>query len=339
MTDKFSNARIEKIIEDWLLDAKMVHACGAGNATEQFLHRYSNVESRRRYQQALRNFIDWLQANEIATFSEVTTKHIGQYIGGIEPKRGKTHTLGVAGSMQRKAHTVICNYFDALMASKILTVNKARAYKLPRNLSQHCTPADALSPTELSRMFEVMKPETPLGQRDCALIAFLLGTACRIAAALKLTHRALQEVDGRRVVVLHEKGNVKRTLTLNSTALQYLDPYLDGLASHHPDLPVFRSWDTRKRELTDKPMRYLAAYNLVRKAADRAGVRKLISPHSFRASSITRLLEAGHPLEVAQRIAGHADVKTTKRYHRISKDNQENAVDMDILDDVLKTQR
>jgi integrase/recombinase XerD len=73
---------------------------------------------------------------------------------------------------------------------------------------------------------------------------------------------------------------------------------------------------SRIRELNDHAIDRVAAWMMVKRRLKNAGIPTIYSNHSFRAAGITNFLENGGNLEVAQRIAGHADSRTTKLYDR-----------------------
>lgn len=72
----------------------------------------------------------------------------------------------------------------------------------------------------------------------------------------------------------------------------------------------------KTHELTDRAIDRVAAWMMVKRRLKNAGIPTIYSNHSFRAAGITNFLENGGNLEVAQRIAGHADSRTTKLYDR-----------------------
>ena len=83
-----------------------------------------------------------------------------------------------------------------------------------------------------------------------------------------------------------------------------------------PDTPLFPTTLGKSRELGSRPMTRFDGANLLKRRLKDAGIVGDYSPHSFRATGITNYLENGGTLEVAQRIAGHADSRTTKLYDR-----------------------
>ena len=98
-----------------------------------------------------------------------------------------------------------------------------------------------------------------------------------------------------------------------------MDAYLEAAKlADQPKEPVFRSTRGRSRELGLDGLSRKDAWAMLKRRLRDAGVSTIYSNHSFRAAGITNFLENGGNLEVAQRIAGHADSRTTKLYDRRS---------------------
>ena len=98
---------------------------------------------------------------------------------------------------------------------------------------------------------------------------------------------------------------------------EYLATYLAAVPfAEDRDHPLFPSSPGRGRGLTDRAMDRGAAYRMVRRRAKGAGIAAPIGNHSFRGTGITNYLRNGGRVEEAQRMAAHADPRTTKLYDR-----------------------
>jgi Phage integrase family len=117
------------------------------------------------------------------------------------------------------------------------------------------------------------------------------------------------------VIARSGKYSVNGILSV-SCAEPILDEYLKASKLREkPDTPLFPTTLGKSRELGSRPMTRFDGANLLKRRLRDAGIVGDYSPHSFRATGITNYLENGGTLEVAQRIAGHAD-RTTKLYDR-----------------------
>ena len=118
---------------------------------------------------------------------------------------------------------------------------------------------------------------------------------------------------------LHEKGGKFHEVPVHHTAEEYLDTYIKAAGiKDEKSKPLFRTTRGRSRELTDRALDRFEAYKMIKRRAERAGVSKEITCHTFRATGITAYLENGGTIEHAQQIAAHESPRTTKLYDRTS---------------------
>jgi integrase/recombinase XerD len=97
----------------------------------------------------------------------------------------------------------------------------------------------------------------------------------------------------------------------------YLDAYIAAAAiANDKKDPLFRSAIGRTGKLSNRPMSRIDAWYMVRRRAKGAGMETAIGNHSFRAIGITDYLERGGDINIAKRMAGHSNVKTTELYDR-----------------------
>ena len=111
-----------------------------------------------------------------------------------------------------------------------------------------------------------------------------------------------------------EKGGKSREIPVRHDLEQMLFEYLDaaGLRDVPKDAPLFRTAYRKTGTLTEKSMSGVDVCRMVKRRLCDAGLPARLSPHSFRVTTITDLLEQGIPLEDVQRLAGHADRRDKK---------------------------
>jgi integrase/recombinase XerD len=142
-----------------------------------------------------------------------------------------------------------------------------------------------------------------------AIAMVLYGTGLRISEALALE---VSDIDGARGVlrVRHGKGNRAREVKLSTGLYQWLRGYW---SKERPPLPhLFASRRTGRPPSQETVCHAFAA------AAEQAGITKPVRPHVLRHSYATHLLDAGTDVRVIQALLGHASLKTTARYTRVS---------------------
>jgi integrase/recombinase XerD len=155
-----------------------------------------------------------------------------------------------------------------------------------------------------------------LTTRDAALLEFLYGTGARISEAVGLD---VDEVDLETgTVLLRGKGNKERVVPVGSYAREALSAYQ---VRGRPDL-VRRGRGTPALFLNARGGRLSrqSAWTVLRRAAQRAGIAKEISPHTLRHSFATHLLDGGADVRVVQELLGHASVTTTQVYTLVTVD-------------------
>ncbi|MBI1301079.1 MAG: site-specific tyrosine recombinase XerD [Alphaproteobacteria bacterium] len=175
---------------------------------------------------------------------------------------------------------------------------------------------DTLSFPEIEKLLDTIPLGTPEGHRNRAMLEILYCSGLRVSELtnLKLSH-IYREIGFLRVL---GKGNKERLVPIGKDALKYLQLYLDTIrnaqviAPGHEDV-VFLN--RRGKKLT-RVMVFLIIKNL----AASAGIQKTISPHTFRHSFATHLIEGGADLRAVQEMLGHESITTTEIYTHLDRD-------------------
>jgi integrase/recombinase XerD len=172
---------------------------------------------------------------------------------------------------------------------------------------------DVLDPDEVDRLLDAPSPEDPIGIRDRAILELLSACGLRVS---ELAGLDLDRVDlpGLQVRVIG-KGNKERRVPMGEPARERLHRYLSGpradWTAGRPTPAVFVS--RRGRRIGRE-----AVWRLVRRWAEAAGIGGNVTPHTFRHSFATHLLEGGADLRVVQALLGHASISTTQLYTHLT---------------------
>jgi site-specific recombinase XerD len=151
--------------------------------------------------------------------------------------------------------------------------------------------------------------------------------ACHHVAKLRLKHLAH---DGSQWTLrFEEKGGKAREIPVRHDLERFLLEYLDaaGLRAAPRDTPLFRSTYRTSGALTERAMTGVDVCRMVKRRLKDAGLPDRYSPHSFRVTTVTDLLNQGVPLSDVQYLAGHADPRTTRLYDRRQKRVTRNVVE------------
>lgn len=160
------------------------------------------------------------------------------------------------------------------------------------------------------------EPGTSLAKRDRALLEVLYGTGARISEAVGLDVDDIDLETG--TILVTGKGSKQRVVPLGSYAIAALRDYLQGarrdlMAPGGAVAAVFLN--ARGGRLSRQ-----SAWTVLVRAADRAGITADVSPHTFRHSFATHLLDGGADVRVVQELLGHASVATTEIYTKVTAD-------------------
>ncbi len=170
---------------------------------------------------------------------------------------------------------------------------------------------EVLSVEEVSRIMDAVPTDTWNGKRDRATLELLYGCGLRVseAASLKISQIYFKES----FVRIIGKGSKERLVPMGEPAAQSIVNYLKVRPAPAED----RYSDYLLLNHSGAPLSRVSIFKTVKKAALRAGVTKEISPHTFRHSFATHLIENGADLRVVQEMLGHESILTTEIYTHI----------------------
>lgn len=179
---------------------------------------------------------------------------------------------------------------------------------------------DVLSVEEVAALIDSVRLDTWTGVRDRAILEILYGCGLRVSEACNLRISHVYQDDG--FVRITGKGDKERLVPLGEVASEAFSSYL----SVRPPAaePVFD--DVAFLNRFSRPLSRIAVFNMVKRQALIAGIRKEISPHTFRHSFATHLIENGADLRVVQEMLGHESVLTTEIYTHIDSRTWQDAI-------------
>jgi integrase/recombinase XerD len=173
-----------------------------------------------------------------------------------------------------------------------------------------------LSVEEIDAMIRAIDMSKPLAHRDRSIIETLYGCGLRVSELCGLRRSWLHFSEGFIRVV--GKGDKERLVPIGPESMLQLDLYLNNERVHLNTGP--RSGDIVFLNARGGPLSRMSVFNLVKDLAMKAGIRKTISPHTFRHSFATHLVEGGADLRAVQEMLGHASITTTEIYTHLDRE-------------------
>ena len=168
-----------------------------------------------------------------------------------------------------------------------------------------------LSVEEVNAILDSVKLTSWTGLRDRAILEVLYGCGLRVSEAAGMHISDIFPTEG--FVRVVGKGDKQRVVPMGEAAADALQAYLAA----RPEAAEPRFEDALFLNAKGRPISRVAIFNLVKKQAMVAGIQKEISPHTFRHSFATHLIENGADLRVVQEMLGHESILTTEIYTHI----------------------
>ncbi len=172
---------------------------------------------------------------------------------------------------------------------------------------------EVLSVSEIDRMVEEIDLSKAEGHRNKAIIETLYGCGLRVSELVNLRLTDIHYGEG--FVVVTGKGNKQRLVPVSGKALKEIDIYKQD----RNRLPVIHDQNILFLNRRGKRLTRSMIFTIVKDLAAKAGIRKKISPHTFRHSFATHMIEAGADLRAVQEMLGHESILTTEIYTHIDR--------------------
>ena len=255
------------------------------------------------YRRDLRQFNDWLVKNKSSSVTRADRSSLQAYLGA---------RLKQGNSPRSSARFMSCvrGFYHYLLREGRITVDPTLdvdSPKLGRPLPK------SLSEKEVDRLLQMPDLDLALEFRDRTMLELLYACGLRVT---ELTSLQLVQVSvNQGVVRVFGKGNKERLVPMGEEALMWLQRYMAGprqeLLKGIPSDVVFPS--RRGTQMTRQTFWYR-----IKIYAERAGIKKDLSPHTLRHAFATHLLNHGADLRVVQMLLGHSDLSTTQIYTHVA---------------------
>ena len=255
-----------------------------------------------------------MSQNTVASYCSDVERFMDSYQGRIENADSEDieQYIGsrkdLTARSQARVISSLRSFYDWLVQEGVITDNpcdNVDAPKIGRNIP------DVLSEEEVSRLMDVVDTSTWFGLRDRAILEVMYGCGLRVSEAVNLKISGLFLDEG--FIRIIGKGNKERLIPIGDLAIEALLTYMEARI-----LPADRaSEDIVFLNRYGRPLSRVSMFKTIRSLAQLAGIQREISPHIFRHSFATHLIEHGADLRVVQEMLGHEDISTTEIYTHV----------------------
>lgn len=265
------------------------------------------------YLRDIGKFVSYLETENLSLHvDEVELKHFEGFVKAISE-------LGFDATSQARIVAGIRAFYRYLLMEDILSTNPTELLTTPKRSLKL---PDTLSVEEINKLFATIDLSTPEGMRNRAMLEVLYGCGLRVTELvnLKISNLFL-DVDFIKVI---GKGNKERLVPIGSQAVKYITMYKEQVRCH---VPIQKGEeDILFLNRRGKHLTRMYVFLVIKECAATIGLKKTISPHTFRHSFATHLIEGGADLRAVQEMLGHASITTTEIYTHLDRDFLRSAI-------------
>lgn len=244
--------------------------------------------------------------NKPFNFKEVTTDDLKLFITWI-------NELGMLPSTQARVISGLKSFFSFLQLEQIISVDPTEQLESPR-LSRKLP--DTLNIIEVNQLIDAVDASKPEGMRNKAMLETLYGCGLRVTELISL--RISNIYFENEYIKVIGKGNKERIVPIGSTALKLIKIYIEESRVHISIKKGYEDYIFLNRGGTG--LSRISVFTTIKSLALKAGINKSISPHTFRHSFATHLIEGGADLRAVQEMLGHSSITTTEIYTHLDRD-------------------
>ncbi|MCF6249042.1 MAG: tyrosine-type recombinase/integrase [Desulfobacula sp.] len=253
----------------------------------------------------LNQFIEYLQQNDIDKIDDITTETIELY-------RVEIHKALNGVAYQNSILSVIRQFTQYLYKQNFIVSDPGKDIqyaKIPKTL-----PKSVLTPKEAKRIIYAPDIRTITGYRDRTILEILYSSGIRKDEVNQLTIKGVDYNDGY-LMIENGKGGKDRIVPIGRIACRYLENYIKSV---RPELLIDKGVEHLFLSLRGRQLSKNLVWDLVKKYAKKARIKKNVHPHTFRHTCATGMLKNKADLNTIRKILGHASLNTTQIYTHLT---------------------
>ena len=266
----------------------------SGNSVDAYLHDISLLEQ-------------FFSINKIQVSpSEVDVNHIRNFLIWI-------NELGLGARSQARIISGLKSFFKYCLIENIITDDPSMLIEAPR-LGRKLP--DTLSIQDINNLIDAIDLSKPEGVRNKAMLETLYGCGLRVTELVTLKLSNLHSEIG--FIKVIGKGDKERLVPIGSVAIKNIKIYVEEIRCH---LKIQHgSEDFVFLNKNGKPLSRVMVFLVIKQLSEKISLKKSISPHTFRHSFATHLIEGGADLRAVQEMLGHESITTTEIYTHLDRD-------------------
>ena len=255
------------------------------------------------YMQDLEKLLNFLKAENI-DFRKCTYENLQQFSAEL-------HDIGIHARSQARIISGIHSFYRFLVLNNYIETDPSELLETPK-IGLYLP--EVLTVEEIDRIIETVDMDKAEGQRNRAILETLYSCGLRVSELCNLKMSDLYFTEG--FIKVEGKGSKQRIVPISQRAIKEIRYWLIDrqawrIKPGYEDYVFLARWG--------KGISRIMIFHLIKELADKAGITKKISPHTFRHSFATHLLEGGANLRAIQAMLGHESITTTEIYTHIDR--------------------
>ncbi len=220
--------------------------------------------------------------------------------------------LGLSAYSQSRMLSGIKSFYFFLDYEELMSTNPAEMIDLPK-IGRKLP--DVLNLLEIEKIFESIDQSKPEGGRNRAMLEVLYSSGLRVSELINLKLNQIYFDVGFLKII--GKGNKERLVPVGKSAIKFINIYINEIRCHLKIQPEFDNYVFLNRR--SKKLTRVMVFIIIKELTKIAGIEKRVSPHTFRHSFATHLVEGGADLRAVQEMLGHESITTTEIYTHLDR--------------------
>lgn len=240
---------------------------------------------------------------------QISRKHLQDFLEHL-------NELGMSAYSQARILSGIKAFYKFLLIEEVISSDPTELIegpKIGRKLP------DTLSYPEIEKLLEAIDLSTAEGARNRAMLEVLYSSGLRVSELVELKINNVYFDTGFLRII--GKGSKERLVPIGQDAMKFMKIYLDEIRGRSPHKPPQKAGEAYVfLNRLGKPLTRVMIFTIIKNLVRKIGLNKTISPHTFRHSFATHLIEGGADLRAVQEMLGHESITTTEIYTHLDRD-------------------
>lgn len=251
--------------------------------------------------------------NKLLCFADTENKNIKEITyNDLQQFVAQLHDIGIHPRSQARIISGIKSFYRFLMLDEYITVDPTELLESPKTGFKL---PEVLSVNEINNILDTIDLSLPEGQRNRAMLEVLYSCGLRVSELISLRYSDIYPDEG--FIRVEGKGSKQRLVPISDTALREIRNYLYNRNS----IVVKKGFeDILFLSRRGTALSRIMVFHIIKQQTGMAGIHKNVSPHTFRHSFATHLLEGGANLRAIQMMLGHEKITTTEIYTHIDRE-------------------